>query len=76
MQARFVSLLLIVSASRLSSFFHGWVVSWFQCSAGRYRPHKNAGTPVILSEAKNPGSCSFKELLRSFVVRRLTDSSG
>ncbi|SPE25957.1 hypothetical protein SBA2_270067 [Acidobacteriia bacterium SbA2] len=31
---------------------------------------------VILSAAKNPGSCTFDELRRSFLVRRLTDSSG
>jgi len=34
----------------------------FQFSAGRQAPRKNIKIPVILSEAKNPGSCSFKEL--------------
>jgi hypothetical protein len=29
---------------------------------------------VILSNAKNPGICGIKEIRRSFVVRRLTDS--
>jgi len=44
--------------------------------AGLYRLRKNSPRAVILSEAKNLGSCVFNELRRSFVVRRLTDSSG
>jgi hypothetical protein len=40
------------------------------------RSGEHSSKAVILSEAKNPGSSLATELRGSFVVRRLTDSSG